>query len=162
MALTADEVQTRLREWLEVKVDGWSNVRLRPLEVSLGSGFSAEIFFVDVDYDDASGAQTRTLVVRRQPTDLEVVLGSSLELQGRMMAALDRLKLAPVPDWIGMELDPAVLGNPFLIMGRVDGQSATQNPNYNSTGWIADMTPEQRGVSWKNASEAFAQLSKID
>ena len=162
MALASEAVQARLRDWLEASVAGWSNVRLRPLEVLLGSGFSAEIFFVDVDYDDASGAQSRTLVVRRQPTDLEVVLGSSLELQGRMMAALDRLKLAPVPDWIGMELDPAVLGNPFLIMGRVDGQSATQNPNYNSTGWIADMTPAQRGVTWKNAIEAFAQLSKID
>ena len=162
MALTADEVQARLRDWLEAKVAGWSNVRLRPLEVSLGSGFSAEIFFVNVEYDDASGARSRTLVVRRQPTNLEVVLGSSLELQGNMMAALDRLKLAPVPDWIGMELDPAVLGNPFLIMGRVDGQSATQNPNYNSAGFIADMTPAQRGATWKNAIEAFAQLSKID
>jgi aminoglycoside phosphotransferase (APT) family kinase protein len=162
MALTADEVQARLRDWLEAKVAGWRNVQLRPLEVSLGSGFSAEIFFVEVDYDDDRGAQSRTLVVRRQPTDLEVVLGSSLELQGNMMAALDRLKLAPVPDWIGMELDPAVLGNPFLIMGRVDGQSATQNPNYNSAGFIADMTPAQRGVTWKNAIEAFAQLSKID
>ena len=162
MTLASDEVQARLRDWLEANVAGWSNVRLRPLEVALGSGFSAEIFFVDVEYDDAAGAQSRTLVVRRQPTDLEVVLGSSLELQGRMMAGLDRLKLAPVPDWIGMELDPALLGNPFLIMGRVEGQSATQNPNYNSTGWIADMTPAQRGATWKNAIEAFAQLSKID
>ncbi len=102
MALTADQVQARLRDWLEASVAGWSNVRLRPLEVSLGSGFSAEIFFVDVDYDDAGGTHSRALVVRRQPLDLEVVLGSSLELQGRMMAALDRLKLTPVPDWIGM------------------------------------------------------------
>ncbi|KPF84093.1 phosphotransferase family protein [Novosphingobium sp. AAP93] len=162
MALAADDVQIRLRDWLEAHVEGWRDVHLRPLEVSLGSGFSAEIFFVDVDYRDAAGAQSRTLVVRRQPTDLEVVLGSSLELQGRMMAALDRLKLAPVPEWIGMELDPSVLGNPFLVMGRVEGQSATQNPNYNTTGWIADMTPAQRAVTWTNAIEAFAQLSKID
>lgn len=162
MALTAEEMRARLRDWLEANVAGWSNVRLRPLEVSLGSGFSADIFFVDVDYDDADGAQSRTFVVRSQPTDLEVVLGSSLELQGRMMAALDRLKLAPVPDWIGMELDSAILGNPFLIMGRVDGESATQNPNYNTSGWIADMTPAQRGATWKNGIDAFAQLSKID
>ena len=110
MKLSGDEVRARLRDWIEGHVEGWRNVRLRPLEVALGSGFSAEIFFVDVDYDDAAGAQSRTLVVRRQPADLEVVVGSSLELQGRMMAALDRLKLAPVPDWIGMELDPAVPG----------------------------------------------------
>jgi aminoglycoside phosphotransferase (APT) family kinase protein len=162
MVLTASEVQSRLRDWLETKAQGWRNVRLKPLEVSLGSGFSAEIFFVDVEYEDAGGAQSRTLVVRRQPTDLEVVLGSSLELQGRMMAALDRIKIAPVPDWIGMELDPSVLGNPFLVMGRVEGQSATQNPNYNSTGWLADMAPAQRGATWKNAIEAFARLARID
>ncbi|MEY4161030.1 MAG: hypothetical protein RLZZ136_1651 [Pseudomonadota bacterium] len=162
MALTTHDVQVRLRDWLEARVEGWHNVKLRPLDVTLGSGFSAEIFFVEVDYDDAAGPQSRTLVVRRQPTNLEVVLGSSLELQGRMMAALDRLKLAPVPDWIGMELDPSVLGNPFLVMGRVEGQSVTQNPNYNSLGWVADMAPSQRGETWKNAIEAFALLSKID
>jgi aminoglycoside phosphotransferase (APT) family kinase protein len=162
MALTTAEVRARLRTWLEASVDGWSNVRLRPLEVSLGSGFSAEIFFVDVDYDDASGPHARTLVVRRQPTAFEVVHGSSLALQGNMMAALDRLQVTPVPEWIGMELDPAVLDMPFLIMGRVNGQSATQRPNYNSEGWLAEMSPAQRGAAWKNAIEAFAVMSRID
>jgi aminoglycoside phosphotransferase (APT) family kinase protein len=162
MALDRDTVRARLRDWLEANVSGWSNVRLRPLEVSLGSGFSAEIFFVDVDYDDARGAQSRTLVVRRQPTDFEVVLGSSLALQGNMMAALDRLKITPVPEWIGMELDPGVLEMPFLIMGRVEGQSATQRPNYNSEGWIAEMSAAERAVTWRNAIEAVAQMSKID
>jgi aminoglycoside phosphotransferase (APT) family kinase protein len=162
MALTATEVLARLRDWLEAKVTGWSNVRLRPMEVSLGSGFSAEIFFVEVDFDTPEGPQSRTLVVRRQPTDFEVVLGSSLALQGNMMAALDRLKVTPVPAWVGMELDATVLEMPFLVMGRVEGHSATQRPNYNSEGWLADMTPAQRGTSWKNAIEAIAQLSKID
>jgi aminoglycoside phosphotransferase (APT) family kinase protein len=162
MALATAEVQARLRDWLEAKVEGWSNVRLRPLEVSLGSGFSAEIFFVEVDFDTPQGPQSRTLVVRRQPTDFEVVLGSSLALQGNMMAALDTLKVTPVPEWVGMELDPGVLEMPFLVMGRVEGHSATQRPNYNSEGWLVDMTPELRGISWKNAIEAFAQMSKID
>jgi aminoglycoside phosphotransferase (APT) family kinase protein len=162
MALTAAEVQARLRDWLEAKVEGWSNIRLRPLEVSLGSGFSAEIFFVEVDIDTAQGPQLHTLVVRRQPTDFEVVLGSSLALQGNMMAALDKLKVTPVPEWVGMELDPSVLEMPFLVMGCVKGQSATQRPNYNSEGWLSDMTPPLRGTSWKSAIEAFAQMSKID
>jgi aminoglycoside phosphotransferase (APT) family kinase protein len=162
MALTAAEVQARLRDWLEAKVDDWSNVRVRPMEVALGSGFSAEIFFVDVDFDTAQGPQSRTLVVRRQPTNFEVVLGSSLALQGNMIAALDRLQVTPVPEWVGMEQDPSVLEMPFLVMGRVEGQSATQRPNYNKEGWLADMTPEQRGICWKNAIEAYAQMSKID
>ena len=160
--LDVGTVQTRLRDWLAAHVEGWCNVRLRPLVVALGSGFSADIFFVDVEYDDADGAHSRTLVVRRQPTDNEVVFGSSLELQGRMMAALDVLGSVKVPEWIGMELDPAVLGLPFLVMGRVEGQSATQNPNYNTVGWLADMTPRLRGQSWDNAIRAWAAMSAID
>jgi aminoglycoside phosphotransferase (APT) family kinase protein len=162
MALTSDDVQARLRGWLETHVAGWSKVRLRPLEVTLGSGFSAQIFFVDVDYVAGGEQVNRTLVVRRQPTDHEVVYGSSLELQGRMMAALDALGSVVVPDWIGMELDPSVLDLPFLVMGKVDGHSATQNPNYNVVGWLADMTPAERGIAWKNAIEAFAAMSRID
>lgn len=162
MTLDAATVQTRLRDWLEANVAGWRNVRLRPLQVALGSGFSADIFFVDVEYADAGGANSRTLVVRRQPTDNEVVFGSSLELQGRMMAALDALGSVKVPEWIGMELDPAVLGLPFLVMGRVEGQSATQNPNYNTVGWLADMSPALRGESWDNAIRAWAAMSAID
>ena len=67
MTLTPAEVRTRLRDWLEAQVVGWTDVSIKPLEVSLGSGFSAEIFFVDVEYTDASGRQSRTVVVRRQP-----------------------------------------------------------------------------------------------
>jgi aminoglycoside phosphotransferase (APT) family kinase protein len=162
MAMASDEVRARLRDWLESNVNGWRNVNLRPMEISLGSGFSAEIFFVDVDYNHADGAQSRTLVVRRQPTDFEVVLGSSLALQGNMMASLDRLQVTPVPEWVGIELDPDVLDMPFLVMGRVDGQSATQRPNYNSAGWVADMSPAERNRTWQNAVQAFAQMSKID
>jgi aminoglycoside phosphotransferase (APT) family kinase protein len=162
MALTAADVQARLRDWLAANVEGWSNVRLRPVEVSLGSGFSAEIFFVEVDIDTALGPRSCTLVVRRQPSNFEVVLGSSLALQGNMMAALDRLKITPVPDWIGMELDPSVLDMPFLVMGRVEGRSATQRPNYNSDGWVVDMTPAMRKTAWTNAIAAFARMSKID
>lgn len=162
MALTPDQVQVRLRDWLEATIDSWRDVRIRPLEVTLGSGFSAEIFFVDVDYTDAAGPQSRTLVVRRQPQDNEVVFGSSLKLQGQMIAALDALGTVKVPDWIGMELDPSVLDMPFLVMGRVDGHAATQSPNYNTVGWLADMPPAQRAAAWSNAIEGFAAMAKID
>jgi aminoglycoside phosphotransferase (APT) family kinase protein len=79
-----------------------------------------------------------------------------------MMAALDRLQVTPVPEWVGIELDPDVLDMPFLVMGRVDGHSATQRPNYNSAGWVANMSPAERSRTWRNAIEAFAKMSKID
>ncbi len=160
--MTPEVVRQRLRDWLEAKLAGWSKVRVRPLEVALGSGFSADIFFVEVDHDEGGRGHSRTLVVRRQSATNEVVYGSSLELQGRMMAALDALGSVRVPDWIGMELDPSVLGAPFLVMGKVDGHSATQRPNYNKVGWLADMDPGQRRFSWTNAIQAFAAMTRID
>ncbi|WP_230280605.1 MULTISPECIES: phosphotransferase family protein [unclassified Croceicoccus] len=160
--MTPSQVRERLRDWLEANVDGWRDVRIEPLEVTTGSGFSAQIFFVDVEYTSPNGPQSKTLVVRRQPQDHEVVFGSSLELQGQMIAALDALGSIPVPEWIGMELDPAVLEMPFIVMGRVDGHAATQNPNYNKAGWLYDMSPDQRAATWRNAVEAYAGMAQID
>src|SRR3546814_18521991 len=92
-----------------------SDVAVAPIDVQHGSGWSAEIIFVDVSYKDASGPQNRTLVVRRQQLgSFELVLGGDLLLQSQMMAALDARGDFPGPAWIGMEQDPSILGAPFL------------------------------------------------
>ncbi|ALR21804.1 phosphotransferase family protein [Sphingobium baderi] len=160
--LTPDRIKTQLQNWLTSEKPDWRDIQVHPLDVTLGAGFSADIFFVDVDYVDPAGAQSQTLVVRRQPMDLEVVFGSSLALQGKMMAALDARGDLPVPPWIGMHLDPDILGLPFLVMGKVEGECAKQKPNYNLEGWLVDMTPEQRRQTFTNAINAFASLAKID
>jgi aminoglycoside phosphotransferase (APT) family kinase protein len=160
--LTPDRITTQLQDWLAGQKPDWRDIVVTPLNVTLGAGFSADIFFVDVDYVDGAGAQHQTLVVRRQPTDLEVVFGSSLALQGKMMAALDARGDQPVPPWIGMHLDSDILGLPFLVMGKVEGECAKQKPNYNLEGWLVEMTPQQRGQAFANAIAAFASLARID
>jgi aminoglycoside phosphotransferase (APT) family kinase protein len=155
-------VHEKLRVWLAKAKPEWRDVRVAPMDVQLGSGFSAEIFFVDVSYEDDGGSQQRTLVVRRQPQNHEVVFDSDLSLQARMMAALDARGDLPVPPWVGMESDPSVLGAPFLIMGRVEGHAATQRPNYNVEGFLADATPEERHRYFANAFEALAKLHAVD
>ncbi len=84
--------------------------------MQLGSGFSAEIFFLDVTYTDDAGPQVRTLVLRLQPRNFEVVFGSDLRIQGNMMRALNETGGIPVPAWIGLEEDSSLLGAPFLVM----------------------------------------------
>lgn len=160
--LTPDRITVQLQDWLAGEKPEWRDIRVRPLDVTLGAGFSADIFFVDVDYVDPAGPQSQTLVVRRQPMDLEVVFGSSLALQGKMMAALDARGDLPVPPWIGMHLEPDILGLPFLVMGKVEGECAKQKPNYNLEGWLVEMSPAQRRQSFTNAINAFASLAKID
>jgi aminoglycoside phosphotransferase (APT) family kinase protein len=160
--LKPETIMERLTAWLSAKKPEWRGLAVAPIEVQLGSGFSAQIFFVDVSYTGEDGAQQRTLVVRRQPQTYEVVFGSDLKLQANMMAALDARGDVLVPAWIGMEEDPSILGAPFLVMGRVDGRAATQRPNYNVTGWLVDLTPAERAEAWTNAINAYAKLYEID
>lgn len=160
--LDAKQVHDRLTGWLARTKPEWRGLTVNPMDVQLGSGFSAEIFFVDVAYHDDAGAQRRTLVVRRQPQTFEVVFGSDLSLQANMMAALYARGDVPVPAWIGMETDPEVLGAPFLVMGRVDGRAATQRPNYNVEGWLAEMAPGERGHAFETALQALAKVHAID
>jgi len=160
--LDAQTVHDRLTAWLVTVKPEWRGLTVEPMDVQLGSGFSAEIFFVDVAYEDQAGPQRRTLVVRRQPQTFEVVFGSDLSLQANMMAALDARGDVPVPAWIGMEADPEVLGAPFLVMGRVEGKAATQRPNYNVEGWLVDMSPAERGHAFETALQALAKVHAID
>src|SRR3546814_15116059 len=122
-ALTTEHVTVTLRDWLEQNVEGWRNVEVKPLNVALGSGFSAEIFFVHVAYTDDRGRQEQSLVVRRQPTASAVALGSSLALQGKMMAGLDAWGAVLVPPWNGLELHPTGLGIAFLSLATGSGSS---------------------------------------
>jgi aminoglycoside phosphotransferase (APT) family kinase protein len=161
-ALDSVTIMRRLTGWLGRQKPDWRDITLAPLNVQLGSGFSADIFFVDVAYRDAAGRQEVTLVVRVQPGTYEVVFGSDLKIQANMMKELNRHNDIPVPAWIGLEEDPSLLGAPFLVMGRVIGQSASQRPNYNLQGFLVDFTPEQRRQTWSNAIQAMARLHALD
>ena len=160
--LDAKTVHDRLTAWLGRTKPSWQGLTVAPMDVVLGSGFSAEIFFVDVEYDEGGQHHRRTLVVRRQPQTFEVVFESDLKLQANMMAALDARGDLPVPSWVGMEDDPSILGAPFLVMGRVEGQAATQRPNYNVEGWLTALTPDERMMFFRNALTALARLHAID
>ncbi len=160
--LDAKTVHDRLTEWLARTKPSWNGLTVAPMDVVLGSGFSAEIFFVDVEYTEDGHHQHRTLVVRRQPQTFEVVFESDLKLQANMMAALDARGDLPVPAWVGMEDDATILGAPFLVMGRVEGQAATQRPNYNVEGWLTERSPAERMTHFTNALTALAKLHEVD
>lgn len=160
--LDAKTVHDRLTAWLARTKPSWNGLTVAPMDVVLGSGFSAEIFFVDVEYTEDGHHQHRTLVVRRQPQTFEVVFESDLKLQANMMAALDARGDLPVPAWVGMEDDATILGAPFLVMGRVEGQAATQRPNYNVEGWLTERSPAERMTHFTNALTALAKLHEVD
>lgn len=155
-------VRDRLEQWFNTQVPGWRNVRVAPLELSEGAGWSADLFFVDVTYEENSDTRTRSLAVRRQGQTFDLVLGGDLSFQAQMMEGLAHCRDLPVAEFVGIEHSDTLLGAPFLVMERVEGQVAPQRPNYNIAGWLTERTPAQRRAAWRNAIEAFARLHRHD
>jgi aminoglycoside phosphotransferase (APT) family kinase protein len=61
------------------------------------------------------------------------------------MRAVGGAGAAPVPPLLGSEPDPAILGQPFFVMGFVEGVIPSDLPRYSQVGFLVDdATPEQR------------------
>ncbi|MCG7609744.1 MULTISPECIES: phosphotransferase family protein [Mycobacterium] len=146
------------REWLSAQWDA-------PVEVAAagkpGSGFSADnlIFTATVD------GHTTTHVLRvdsdnEQPYPEQARgLGTGVELQSRAMAAIgDRVPVAPI---VGVELDPNVLGAPFLVMDFVPGVVPKEMPPCTTEGFYAEAEPDFRHTMVRTGLAALADVHTV-
>src|SRR5437764_3229224 len=118
---------SQLAGWLAPRVgDG---VSLAEIEMPSGTGFSSETLLFDAVLPDGD---VRGLVAKVEPTNYRVFLDSNFEAQFRVIQALSRHTDVPVPPPYWYEPDKSVLGAPFYVIGKVDGQVPQDNPNYSS------------------------------
>jgi aminoglycoside phosphotransferase (APT) family kinase protein len=69
----------------------------------------------------------------------------------------------PMCPLVGYEPDPSVLGQPFFVMGFVEGVIPADVPRYSEAGFLVDeATPEQRERMVRNGLRAMAQVHAID
>ena len=65
--------------------------------------------------------------------------------QARVMAdARAAAPTVPIPEVVFSEPDPAPLGTPFFVMGRVDGRVPPDVMPYNFDSWVSAATPAER------------------
>src|SRR5690606_3411918 len=156
-----EQERATLQAWLAAKIPEAEGLAIADLGEAKGGGWSARILFASVAYRAAGKDIGRELVVRFLP-DYPLFLGTNLETQWRFCEAMNRHSRIPVPCIIGVENDPAVLGQPFYVMERLEGRVATQSPNYNQEGWIVDLPLAERPRVWQNALETLAALHRLD
>lgn len=125
-----------------------------------GNGMSSETVLFTVVHPD--GTPDR-LVARLAPLpDVYPVFETyDLDLQKRCMDLVRERTTAPAPVCRHLELDPAWLGTPFLVMERVDGEAAPDVPPYVFGGWVMDATPEQRDTLLRTSVEVLTQVHTI-
>ncbi|MCK9248007.1 MAG: phosphotransferase family protein [Solirubrobacteraceae bacterium] len=152
----------RLAAWLAPRVAGGATVRIDAIDVPEASGLSTETLLVDASWTGDDGPQASRLVARVAPRGEGIFPRYDLAREHDVLAALGRLGAVPVPPVVGVEEDPRVLGSPFLVMGRVDGRAAADDPPFTVEGWVLDLPVDRRAALNERALAALAAVHAVD
>jgi len=164
MTVTAerDLAATResLRNWLQDR-HGATDVEVSELSVPR-AGYSNETLFLRLGWTPPDGPRRQEdLVLRVEPTGHQLFMRPDALLQARVIQTLAGHGV-PVPTVWFAEPDPAVLGSPFYLMGKVEGRIPGDVPSWHSKGWTVALTPAERARLYDNGLAALAALHRID
>jgi aminoglycoside phosphotransferase (APT) family kinase protein len=154
--------QAPLARFLAARIPGARDIAVEVSAEAGKAGFSAETVMFDARYVLDGEAVHRPMVLRRQIFGHDLTFDADLRLQWQAMQAMAAHSSVKVPPLVGIELDHAALGSPFLVMERLPGRIVPQNPNYNVTGWLAALPLAQRAQVWRNGIAAIAQVNRTD
>jgi aminoglycoside phosphotransferase (APT) family kinase protein len=159
---------TALQTWFQRQRPEASDVTVGKIDIPSATGFSNETIFFEVDWTEGGEQHHERLVGRIEPPTGALFPAQTAEcavsvgVQYRVMdiAARNGVTICPL---IGYEADASVLGQPFFVMGFVDGVIPADVPRYSEAGFLVDeATPEQRHKMVRTGLEAMASVHAID
>ena len=157
-----------LQTWFQRQRPDATGVEVGKIDIPSATGFSNETIFFDVDWTDADGAHHERFVGRIEPGSGALfpvqtpACAVSVELQQRVMQVVagHDVPMCPI---VGYEPDPDVLGQPFFVMGFVEGRVPSDVPRYTVEGFLVDeATPDERRRLVSSGLEAMARVHAID
>jgi len=154
------DMEARLIRWLQGKMPDTREVTVSGLKKG-PSGLSNETYYLDVAWQDKDGPKMRPMVLRRQPKDVVLFPDYDLEKQYRIMEKLANTDV-PVPRVYWIEHDIGILGSPFYLMSKIEGQIAPDVPSYHISGLFYNATPERRRKLCLSSLEVAARIHLID
>lgn len=157
---SADDVEPRLSAWLaERESTSPPTVTVEPMSGS--SGMSSETVLFEAAWAD--GRPPERLVARMEPDDpVPVFPHYDMELQFRCLETVQEHTSVPVPRPRWFEPDGAVLGAPFFVMDRVDGQVPPDLPPYTFEGWVYDADTEDQERLWLSSIDVLAGVHTLN
>jgi aminoglycoside phosphotransferase (APT) family kinase protein len=127
---------------------------------------SSDTVLFSARWRDGDGRDRKEeLVARIAPDDADVPVFPSYDMAGQFEAIrlVQQLSPAPVPDPMWSEPEPSVLGAPFFVMGRVDGEIPPDVLPYTfGSNWLYDAPADQQRRLADTTVEAIAALHAID
>jgi len=132
------------------------------VQTPANTGFSAETLMFDASWTDPNGAERlERLVAKVAPTGFQIFPEARFSEQFRLLQILARCGI-PVPPVHWHEPDPAVLGAPFYVMSRIDGEVPSDMPPYHQGGWLTTASPAERESIWWSGVSVLTQVHALD
>ncbi len=155
-----EATQTRLGEWFAAEMPLADEVTISSL-ILPSAGVSNETLMCDLSWREGGAARSETFVIRLEPADFRVFPEYDLTLQAEVMRCLSGTNV-PVPEVPWLEEDAGVLGSPFYVMRKIEGEVPNEVPPYHSFGFCLEATPERREKIWWSGIEAMASVHALD
>jgi aminoglycoside phosphotransferase (APT) family kinase protein len=160
--IDTDAAAKRLAECLSRKMPDAQSITVSDVHVPGAGGLSNETVLFTANWQQDGEAVTRGMVARVQPDGPGVFPDYNLRKEAAVITALGEHSAVPVPHVYFYDDDPSVFGSPFLVMQRIDGHIPADDPPFTASGWVLDLTPQQRRQMWHNSIDVLAQIHAVD
>ncbi|AZG45031.1 phosphotransferase family protein [Gordonia insulae] len=149
-----DWLRGRLADWLPTVVGAPATITR--LEIPSANGMSSETIVVDAEWEGVA----HPLVVRVAPMpESDPVFPSyDLDRQFAIIGHVASSTYVALPSLYWSEPDPARLGAPFFVMGRVDGLVPPDVMPYTFGSWVTEAGAEQRATLAEKTIETLAMI----
>lgn len=160
--LTPETAPARLAEAIQMHVDGASDVSVTDVEIPHSSGMSNETALFTATWREHGHTRTERLVARLAPTGPSVFPRHDYGLEGMVMQALAAASDVRVPEVLFFTEDRTALGSACMVMQRVDGKVAADDPPFTTEGWVLELDAASRTRLVDGALRTLADLHAVD
>lgn len=154
-------VAERIAEWLGPRIGADGPVRLGQVSTPELNGSSNQTLVLDATWSEGDRASEGGFVVRMAPNGLRLYHSYDLDQQYRTMAALANTGI-PLPPLVGYEADPEIAGEPFYVMGKVDGEAPPDLPPFTVAGWVHDAPASVQAELYTAGLDMLARIHRLD
>jgi len=154
-------MQGELIAWIQTKMPEALDLSISDMQKP-GMGLSSETYLFNINWKEAGQSKSMGVVLRSAPRNRGVFPEYDLGLQFRLMKILGENTDVPVAEMLWLEEDPSVLGVPFFLMKKIEGDVPQDYPSSHGTGMYFDATPEIRRKMWWGSLDAMVKLHKVD
>ena len=159
-----EELGRRIGRWLGGVLPAGAEPSVSEVVTPEGNGMSSETILFTARWQEGGAEVERRCVARIEPEldKVPVFPTYDLAMQFDVMSLVDEATGVPVPETLWYEADGTIVGAPFFVMGRIDGEVPRDVLPYTfGDNWVDAATPEQRAQLQDSAVRALAGIHAV-